>query len=275
MTLRARIHRLERTLRPEQRLHIIELPARLAGDEDQRPHDGAVATAASNQRWTADVCEALRLACAGSAALPCAISCTSRAPSRESTLRREETVRVNRPVHEGAGQGSRFSSHVGEATLRRESAGSRSLSGWTVREGTCDRLNLPPPQVDNPLSLRHEVREQAPGFVSILAVEPGQGEAFLIISLFEISLVPRIEAGFRHRSTQQDYYPPQSARKALIASVNGSAGTPEDVLALCCPILSALRHDVCAKNLNAVLCQSGDMPSLMISNLGKARRIHV
>jgi hypothetical protein len=33
MTLRARIHRLERTLRPEQRLHIIELPARLAGDE--------------------------------------------------------------------------------------------------------------------------------------------------------------------------------------------------------------------------------------------------
>jgi hypothetical protein len=33
MTLRARIHRLERTLQPEQRLHIIELPARLAGDE--------------------------------------------------------------------------------------------------------------------------------------------------------------------------------------------------------------------------------------------------
>ena len=33
MTLRARIHRLERTLRPEQRLHVIELPARLAGDE--------------------------------------------------------------------------------------------------------------------------------------------------------------------------------------------------------------------------------------------------
>ena len=28
MTLRARIHRLERTLRPERRLHIIELPAR-------------------------------------------------------------------------------------------------------------------------------------------------------------------------------------------------------------------------------------------------------
>jgi hypothetical protein len=33
VTLKARIHRLERTLRPEQRLHIIELPARLAGDE--------------------------------------------------------------------------------------------------------------------------------------------------------------------------------------------------------------------------------------------------
>jgi hypothetical protein len=32
MTLKARIYRLERTLRPEQRLHIIELPARLAGD---------------------------------------------------------------------------------------------------------------------------------------------------------------------------------------------------------------------------------------------------
>jgi hypothetical protein len=33
MTLKARIYRLERTLRPEQRLHVIELPARLAGDE--------------------------------------------------------------------------------------------------------------------------------------------------------------------------------------------------------------------------------------------------
>jgi hypothetical protein len=33
VTLKARIHRLERTLRPERRLHIIELPARLAGDE--------------------------------------------------------------------------------------------------------------------------------------------------------------------------------------------------------------------------------------------------
>ena len=33
MTLKARIHRLERTLRPERRLHIIELPARLANDE--------------------------------------------------------------------------------------------------------------------------------------------------------------------------------------------------------------------------------------------------
>jgi hypothetical protein len=33
MTLKARIRRLERTLRPEQRLHVIELPARLAGDE--------------------------------------------------------------------------------------------------------------------------------------------------------------------------------------------------------------------------------------------------
>jgi hypothetical protein len=34
MTLKARIFRLERTLRPERRLHIIELPARLANDED-------------------------------------------------------------------------------------------------------------------------------------------------------------------------------------------------------------------------------------------------
>ena len=33
MTLKTRIYRLERTLRPERRLHIIELPARLAGDE--------------------------------------------------------------------------------------------------------------------------------------------------------------------------------------------------------------------------------------------------
>ena len=32
MTLEARIYRLERTLLPERRLHIIELPARLAGD---------------------------------------------------------------------------------------------------------------------------------------------------------------------------------------------------------------------------------------------------
>jgi hypothetical protein len=31
--LKARIHRLERTLRPERRLHVIELPARLANDE--------------------------------------------------------------------------------------------------------------------------------------------------------------------------------------------------------------------------------------------------
>jgi hypothetical protein len=33
MTLKARIYRLERTLRPERRLHVIELPARLASDE--------------------------------------------------------------------------------------------------------------------------------------------------------------------------------------------------------------------------------------------------
>jgi hypothetical protein len=33
MTLKARIYRLERTLRPERRLHIVELPARLANDK--------------------------------------------------------------------------------------------------------------------------------------------------------------------------------------------------------------------------------------------------
>jgi hypothetical protein len=33
MTLKARIYRLERTLRPERRLHIIEVPARLAADD--------------------------------------------------------------------------------------------------------------------------------------------------------------------------------------------------------------------------------------------------
>jgi hypothetical protein len=39
MTLKARIHRLERTLRPERLLHIIKLPARLAAD------DGAIEAA--------------------------------------------------------------------------------------------------------------------------------------------------------------------------------------------------------------------------------------
>jgi hypothetical protein len=33
MPLKARIYRLERTLRPERRLHIIKLPARLAADD--------------------------------------------------------------------------------------------------------------------------------------------------------------------------------------------------------------------------------------------------